>query len=341
MDMAAKRVLWGLEGLEPPPQGVFPREPLLVFVGREKLTSGSEDWLRFWCHRKVAKEVLADKKVSVLQPDEFEEVDWLPIYKALNEVPRMFQLWAGKQVMGVAGTNAMQARYMPGHSSKCPSCGVHRETCDHVLRCEEAGRVDLLHKSIDLVDQWMRDQGTEVTLRRLLVEYAHSRGGKTMGEVVGQRGGKWLRLARSMDKIGWRRFMEGMVSKEIGVIQGTAADEGRFKLTVQNWTSGLVIKLLETTHGQWLYRNVHVHDKVAGENAMARKEEIRKELEYQLSLGEDGLAEEDQYLLEINLDELDHSTGEDQAIWLVALQAARRGQQIRMARVHGGDVGHA
>ena len=135
--------------------------------------------------------------------------------------------------------------------------------------------------------------------------------------------------------------MEGMVSKEIGVIQGTAADEGRFKLTVQRWTLGLVVKLLETTHGQWLYCNVHVHDKIAGENATTRKEEIRKELEYQMSLGEEGLAVEDHYLLEINLDELNNSTGEDQAIWLIALKAARRGRQIRMARVNGGDVGHA
>ena len=58
---------------------MFPLEQLAVFVGKEKLTSGSEDLLRFWCHRKVAKEVLAHKKVSVLQADEFEEVDWFPV----------------------------------------------------------------------------------------------------------------------------------------------------------------------------------------------------------------------------------------------------------------------
>ena len=41
-----------------------------------------------------------------------------------------------------------------------------------------------------------------------------------------------------------------------------------------------------------------------------------------MSVGEAGLAEEDQYLLGIDLDDLDHSTGEDQAIWLLALKAA-------------------
>ena len=110
------------------------------------------------------------------------------MYKTLNDVPRMFQIWACKQVCGVAGTNEMQARYTPNHCKKCLSCGVEIETCGHVLSCEESGRVDLLHKSINLVKQWMKDQdqGTEPTLLKVLIEYAYGQGGKTMGEIVGR-----------------------------------------------------------------------------------------------------------------------------------------------------------
>jgi hypothetical protein len=85
-------------------------EPVAVFVGKEKMTSGSEGALRFWCSRVIAKEVFASQKVKVLQGDEFEEVHWKSVYLALREVSRMFQIWACKQVMGVAGTNEMQAR---------------------------------------------------------------------------------------------------------------------------------------------------------------------------------------------------------------------------------------
>jgi hypothetical protein len=135
-----------------------------------------------------------------------------------------------------------------------------------------------------------------------------------------------------MDEIGWRRFMEGMISKEIIAIQRKAEDNGRCKMMVKNWSAGLVTKLLEVTHGQWLYRNVHVHDMVKGERAMTRKAEIRRELEYQLMLGGEGLAEEDEYLLEINLDDLDNSTGEDQIYWLMALKTARKAWQIQEER---------
>ena len=77
-----------------------------------------------------------------------------------------------------------------------------------------------------------------------------------------------------------------------------------------------------------MYRNVVVHDRTAGDLVTRRKEEIRDALEEQMELGEEGLAEEDRFLLEINLDELDNSTGEDQTYWLLSLQAARDARQL-------------
>lgn len=107
MDIDAKNVLWGLVGEAAPPQGVFPLEPVAVFVGKEKLSSGSEDILRYWCQQKVAREVLAHKKVKALQMGQFDEVEWQAVHHVLQAVPRMFQIWACKQVIGVAGTNEM------------------------------------------------------------------------------------------------------------------------------------------------------------------------------------------------------------------------------------------
>ena len=103
--------------------------------------------------------------------------------------------------------------------------------------------------------------------------------------------------------------MEGMISRELVELQKYALVEAESRLTVDSWAKTLVIKLIEVAHGQWIYRNVVVHDKTAGELVMRRKEEIRVALEEQMELGEEGLAEEDRYLLDINLDDLDNSTG--------------------------------
>ena len=105
-------------------------------------------------------------------------------------------------------------------------------------------------------------------------------------------------------------------------------------MSVEAWAKELVIKLLEITHGQWLYRNVVVHDRTTGDLVSRRKEEIRDALEEQLELGEEELAEEDRFLLEINLDDLDNSTGEDQTYWLLSLQAAREARQLRLQQLN-------
>jgi hypothetical protein len=160
-----------------------------------------------------------------------------------------------------------------------------------------------------------------------------------MQEIVGFRQ-EYHRLAALVDCIGWRRFMEGMLSRELVELQKYALVEAKSRLTVDNWAKELVIRLLEVTHGQWLYQNVMVHDRTTGDLATKRKEEIRRALEDHLELGEEGLEEDDRFLLEINLDELDTSSGEDQAYWLLALEAARDARALRLSQASGPNGSH-
>jgi hypothetical protein len=321
MDWDVKQKLWDLVGQLTPQQQPLPLESMVVMIGKDKMTSGLEDSINFWCNKILARKALSDPKVHWINEEQFDEIYWPACYRALVDAPRMFQLFASKQTFGIAECNVNQVYYTPGHNKMCPSCGIVQETCSHVLHCNEVGRVEALHKSIDCLDKWMRENGTNPVLLKFLVEYAHGRGGKTMQEIIGFRR-EFRRLAVSVDCIGWRRLMEGMISKELVELQKYALVETPSKLTVDSWSKELVIRLLEITHGQWLYRNVMVHDKTAGDLVTRRKEEIRREMEEQLVLGEEGLDEEDAFLLEINLDELDSSTREDQEYWLLALRAA-------------------
>ncbi len=63
----------------------------------------------------------------------------------------------------------------------------------------------------------------------------------------------------------------------------------------------MVLKLLEATHGQWIYRNVQIHDSVAGTQVTLWKEEIQQEIEEQMELGKAGLLKEDHWMVEVNL----------------------------------------
>ncbi len=123
--------------------------------------------------------------------------------------------------------------------------------------------------------------------------------------------------------------MEGMIPREIRNIQETYTSIAGGTTSPTTWSTGLIVKLLEVVHGQWLYRCVQIHDKTRGTLATTVKEELQREIEAQMEQGWADLLEEDQYLAEVNLEDLEHSTGEKQQYWLLAIRAAREASRLR------------
>ena len=95
-----------------------------------------------------------------------------------------------------------------------------------------------------------------------------------MTHITGGKGDQFEKLARSIESIEWCRYMEGMVSIEIIGIQSDFIDFGRCYLSLDIWDKGLVMKLLEITHAQWLYKNVQAHAAVSELKAVERKEKL-------------------------------------------------------------------
>ncbi len=77
------------------------------------------------------------------------------------------------------------------------------------------------------------------------------------------------------------------------------------------------------THGQWIYRNLLVHDRTTGILETQKKEELQAAIEAQQDLVPEGLADEDKFLLEVRLEDLEETSGDRQAYWLLAIEAAR------------------
>ena len=62
-------------------------------------------------------------------------------------------------------------------------------------------------------------------------------------------------------------------------------------------------------------------------------EEISTALEDQFAMGEEGLEEDDRFLLDVNPDKFQNTTREDQEYWLMALHAAREACQLRRQQI--------
>jgi hypothetical protein len=115
--------------------------------------------------------------LDILHSNQFDLVDWEMVHSLLCSVPKLFQLWACKQVTNFAVTNAKVYWWEKSVGmTLCPSCMQVPETCAHVLHCCHDGRVETLLHMIDIMDEWLRDAGTETALQGYLVEYARDRG---------------------------------------------------------------------------------------------------------------------------------------------------------------------
>jgi hypothetical protein len=185
-------------------------------------------------------------------------------------------------------------------------------------------------KSIHMLDDWLAEVDTDPALRSYIVEYARGRGGYSMDWITGRAVHlRYKEMAHHTDMIGWRRFMEGMISKSLRDIQSTYASFAGSCLSMTHWTTRVITKLLKITHGQWLYRCIQVHESATGTLRTARKEELQREIEAQQDMGSAGLLEDDQFLAEVNLEDLESSSGERQEYWLLAIRGAREAGRLK------------
>jgi hypothetical protein len=272
--------------------------------------------------------------MNILDARVFDLMDWEMVHKTLHNVPKLFQQWACKQVMGIAGT----MEWDKAERKKCPSCMQVRDTCAHVLFCDHVGRVETLKHTIDLLEQWLSEGGTDPDPLDCIAEYAYGWGGRTMVDICQGLGEDFQKMARDQDAIGWRRFMEGMICKRMRGNQSLYHFREGTLLSPEQWAQGLILKLLEATHGQWIYRNIQIHDLVAGTQATLQKEALQREIESEMELGTAGLLEEDHWMMEVNLGDMESTTGEQEEYWLVAIKAAREAAMLTWQQANQAQV---
>ena len=125
--------------------------------------------------------------------------------------------------------------------------------------------------------------------------------------------------------------MEGMVSKELVLLQSQFFALTDSPLATSPWARGLITGLLEIAHGQWIYRNYVVHNRLTGDIATKHKEQLLSEIEHQLDLGNGQLLEANKYLIEIRLEDLENTSGVEQEYWLLAIKCARKAALLERA----------
>ena len=321
-DLAAKGEITDIDPEQQLSQRQFPLEPVCLFIDGNKITTDSGPEIRYAAQLKEARDVFHER--GVLSGDIFNEVSWKHVHHTLHTVPKMFQIFACKQVFDISATFYNLKKRGEAETDMCPSCGGAKERAAHILLCPEEGRVQALQELSKRLMTGLLEADTERDLIFLIVKYIRERGGMSMEEICRHHNlpEEFFSFAKSQDRIGWRRFLEGMVSKELPCLVKKRDLDGDI-VDIDKWMTLLITQLLEIVHGMWIYRNVVVHDELSGFYAVQGRERLQKAIEEQRANGHDDLREEDKWLMEVNLDDLNETTGEKEAYWVLAIEMAR------------------
>ena len=198
-------------------QHPFSLEPIVCFANKYKITLDMKEYTHFWLHWKLVSDALSDMKI--LWQAQFDKIGWQYVHGALEGVPRMFQIWACKQVLGIVNTYGTVHKWDKSVDPPCPSCWQVVESTEHILFCLEVGRVLVFLKTMDLLNTWLKRMDTAPDLRRCIVTFCRRRGFTSMKEACQGCLYYFQWMALSQDGIGWQRMLEGMISWHIIEIQ--------------------------------------------------------------------------------------------------------------------------
>ncbi len=195
---------------------LFPLKEIGAFVGGAKLSSDAGQQLRFQAHRQLTRMLFLRKKI--LTGEGFDKVGWGHVHGALHSVSRLFQVWALKHVIGIAGTMKFLS-HQDSRESRCPSCLACKETCSHIALCPDAGRTAAFQQSVSSVTSWMADNTMHPDIKAVVTAYAIGRGRTSCTACAVGYPSIIQEFAESQDKIGWGNFMMWMVSAKLFSIQ--------------------------------------------------------------------------------------------------------------------------
>ena len=261
----------------------------------------------------------------------FNSVDW----KARQRVPasEMRSLWLSKQETGTCRTRRNNARITGDGDDRCPNCKRRNENSRHLNLCQDPGRSRLFREGATNLRRWMtrRRQKTEPSLAAVIHDYVRLRGAVTM-ESLALRFSPELRAAAAVqDQISWCETMHGKLATQLVAIQERYCRAHSIGLDGKSWATNMVRKLQEMSHSQWLFRNFSLHHETKGYLRSKEEKELRHQARNLAALAPEDLPASSQYLLEIDVDQMEQSFAAV-SYWVLAMKAAQKEQTIKLRR---------
>ena len=118
----------------------------------------------------------------------------------------------------------------------------------------------MFDRTTDELTDWMNRSYSHPEITLAVHSYLRYRGRVTMRQIC-QDSQVLTLFAKEIDLLGWRNFTEARLPKSLFVIQEAWLKASGTILSIESWAKQLLLRIINITHKQWLYRNSRIHIK--------------------------------------------------------------------------------
>ena len=130
------------------------------------------------------------------------------------------------------------------------------------------------------------------------------------------------RMALIQDRLGWDNLVEGRIPTIYVEHRRMHLASIKTTMTAKRWAKGLITRLLQMTHKQWLLRNAKVHIKRKGDLTAKEHDKLLSKIESLIWTDPDDLLPGDEHLLNEDFDQLGRASAIDQQLWVAEMEAS-------------------
>eukprot|EP00956_Cyclotella_meneghiniana_P045869 scaffold388458_cov96-Cyclotella_meneghiniana.AAC.2 len=144
---------------------------------------------------------------------------------------------------------------------------------------------------------------TDPILAKIISRYVMTRGSTRLADFHDVPP-EYYKFVYEQQLIGWDNFMLGIITSTLRPLQHCHLLGSSSLLTVDDWLTQLINKLLHITHGQWIYRNISKHHATLGMILKTERRAMLLEIDRLTQLTPEDVPEDSKFLLEIDFSTL-------------------------------------
>eukprot|EP00956_Cyclotella_meneghiniana_P033377 scaffold95526_cov21-Cyclotella_meneghiniana.AAC.1 len=253
----------------------------------------------------------------------FDNVDWTARDKVLSRKPDMFRMWVYKQSSGFISSGKNMRRWFGSEHSQCPNCGKEDDDAQHLMHCPDPGRYALFREEVQKLTVWLEIEMNHIDpiLAKIISRYVMTRGSSRLADFHDVPP-EYYKFVYKQQLIGWDNFLLGLITSSLRPLQHCHLLGSPSLLTVDDWLTQLINKLLHIRHGQWIYRNISKHHATLGSIRKTERRAMLLEIDCLAQLSPEDVPEDSKFLLEIDFSALRYADSNMQNYWVHAVKAA-------------------